>query len=105
MIESEIAQRIAAGATGSGLAVWMAKVTGVDLVVMFLGGLAASWFLGEPLAVFFSLVKHEAAVGFAVGFLAILVMRKLYDTIHAIDAKDTATKVIDKVLSLFGGKK
>ena len=43
MIENEIAQRIAAGATGSGLAVWMARVTGVDLVVMFLGGLAASW--------------------------------------------------------------
>jgi hypothetical protein len=105
MIENEIAQRIAAGATGSGLAVWMARVTGVDIVVMFLGGLAASWFLGEPVAEFFNLVKHESAVGFAVGFLSILVMRKLYDTIHAVDASDTATKVIDKVLSLFGGKK
>lgn len=101
MIEGEAA-RLAAGAAGSGLAAWMAKVTGVDLVVMFLGGLAASWFLGEPVAEYFNLVKHESAVGFAVGFLAILVMRKLFDTLSGIDVKELGRALVDKFRKILG---
>ena len=104
MIEGEAA-RIAAGAAGSGLAAWMAKVTGADLVIMFLGGLAASWFLGEPVAGYFNLAKHESAVGFAIGFLSILVMRKAYETLQAFDAKELGAKLLDKALSLVGVKK
>jgi hypothetical protein len=102
MIENELLSRAAAGAAGSGLAVWMAKVTGVDLIVMFLGGFASAWFLGEPVAEFFNLVKHEAAVGFAVGFLSILVLRKLYESIQSIEAGGVGKALVDKFRKMLG---
>jgi hypothetical protein len=102
MIENEFAQRIAAGAAGSGLAVWMAKVTGVDLIIMFFGGLAASWFFGEPVAEFFNLVKHKSAVGFVVGFLAILVLRKLYESIQGVEAESVGKAFVDKLRKMMG---
>lgn len=102
MIDNETVHRIAAGAAGSGLAAWMARVVGLDLVIMFIGGTAAAWFFGSPTAEYFNLTKHESAVGFAVGFLAILIMRKLYETVQSIEVKELGAVFIDKLRSFLG---
>lgn len=105
MIDNDIAQRVAAGAVGSGLAAWIAKVAGLDFVVMFVGGTAAAWFFGAPLAEYFSLQKYELPLGFVVGFLSILVMRKLYETVQSIEAKELGGVVVDKLRSILGVQK
>jgi phosphotransferase system glucose/maltose/N-acetylglucosamine-specific IIC component len=102
MIEGDLLQRAAAGAAGSGLAVWFAKVSGADIVVMFLGGLIVSIIFGEPVANYLSLQKYEAAVGFSIGFLSIMVLRKIYEGLHSIDGASVAKALVDKLRKMLG---
>jgi hypothetical protein len=102
MLEAEQIKNILAGGTGSAIAVWLAKATGVDLAIMFIGGVVASHIFGDPVAHFFSLQKYEAAVGFIVGFLSILVLRKLYESVQAIEAAGVGKALVDKLRKMLG---
>lgn len=92
---AELANKIMAGASGSAIAAWIAKATGLNLLVMFLSGFATSYFLGPALSEFFNLHKQEAAVGFVVGFLAILVMRKVVAVIEAVSGESVGRLIVD----------
>jgi hypothetical protein len=102
MIDNETVQKLAAGAAGAGLGAWMARAAGVDLVVMFIGGFVASYFFVEPITEFFNVTKATGAVGFSVGFLAILVMRKVYETVQGLDTASIGTAFLDKLRKLLG---
>lgn len=86
MLDPDTAQNLAAGGSGSALAAWLARATGWELLFMFLGGLSASWFFG-PLVAEWSRLQHQApAVGFAVGFLALMTARKVIAVIDSVPA-------------------
>ena len=84
----DIMSKLFAGAWGSAIAAWMARATGFDLLVMFIGGSGAAWFVGGGLADHFGLVKLQSVIGFAVGFVAIFIMSKLREVILAIEPKE-----------------
>lgn len=103
MIDHETLAKIAAGASGSGLAAWLARATGWTLAVMFVGGLAAAYFIAPAVANWFNLQAHESAVGFVVGFLAILMLRKVHEVIDGIPANSLGGALVEwgrKVLGL-----
>jgi ABC-type transport system involved in cytochrome bd biosynthesis fused ATPase/permease subunit len=102
MSDYETFQKVAAGAAGSGLAAWMAKVVGLDLIISFLGGLAVSWFLSDTVAEYFNAANRQAAIGFVVGFLAMLVLRKLYESVQSIEAAAVARAIVDKLRQKLG---
>lgn len=89
----DLVSKIMAGASGSAIATWMARATGLDLFFMFFGGMSAAWFLGQPLAAHFDLERAESAVGFAVGFIAIFSMRKLYSIFEVVKAEDVLSYI------------
>lgn len=80
----DLLHKLAAGSSGSAIATWLARATGWDLFFHFLGGSAAAWFIGNPIAVRFGLADLQTLIGFAVGFLAIFVMIKLRDLIMGL---------------------
>lgn len=86
----DILSKLIAGGSGSAIAAWMARVTGLDLLFTFLGGLSAAWYFGPPVSSYFSLVSKESefAVGWAIGFFAIFTLRKAYLVFEAVSAKD-----------------
>jgi hypothetical protein len=102
MIEGDLLSKAAASAAGSGLAVWMAKVSGLDAFIMFIGGAAVSQIFGAPIAHYFNLQTYEAAVGFTVGFLSIMILRKLYESVGAIDGTSIGKALVDKLRKLLG---
>jgi hypothetical protein len=102
MFDNETVQNLAAGATGSGLAAWMAKVAGIDLVVMFIGGCAAAHFMGAPIADYFHLARHATSIGFIVGFLSILIMRKAYETLQSLDPSALGSVIVEKFRKILG---
>ena len=77
MIESEILHKLAAGASGSALGVWLAKITGWDRLVSFVGGVVCSQLFTAPLVDYFRLMKYEGATAFVVGLLPLLSRWKL----------------------------
>lgn len=87
MFEPETWHKLGAGGSGAALAAWFARATGMELLFMFLGGLSASWFLGPLVSEHFGLGHQQAAVGFAVGFLALIVLRKLMQVIDSFPAE------------------
>lgn len=89
----DLVSKIIAGASGSAIATWMARATGLDLFFTFFGGMSAAWFFGRPLAEYFDLHRAESAIGFAVGFIAIFSMRKLYAIIEVVEAKDVVAYI------------
>lgn len=104
MLDPDTIKQLAAGATGSGLAAWLAKVTGWALVVMFLGGFLAAYFVGPLVADVFSISKPQSmqAVGFVVGFVAILLLRKVHDVIDSIPADSLGGALVEWLRKLLG---
>ena len=96
--------RMASGATGAGIAAWFARATGWTLVGMFLAGLSTAWFIAPSLAQWFGLVSHEGAIGFVVGFLAILVLRKVQAIVENFPAHEVGPAVVDWIKSWLGSK-
>lgn len=86
MLDPDTAQNLAAGSSGSALAAWLARATGWELLFMFLGGSSAAWFLGPLVAEWFRLQHQASAVGFAVGFLSLMVARKIIAVIDSFPA-------------------
>lgn len=103
MLDQDTFAKIAAGATGSGIAAWLARATGLSLAVMFVGGLSAAWFVGPAVADFSRLPTHyQPAVGFVVGFVAIMFLRKLYDVMESIPAGSIGGTLVEWLRKLLG---
>ena len=86
MFDPDTWQKVVAGGSGSALAAWLAKATGLELVWMFLGGSSAAWFVGPLVAEWFKLQHQAPAVGFAVGFLALMIARKVIEIVDSFPA-------------------
>lgn len=96
MIDNDTAQSLAAGASGSGVAVWLSRAVGLSLAVMFLGGLAAAYFIG-PVVIYVSNLppRYGPAMGFVVGFVAIMMLRKTHEALDSIPAKSFGRALIE----------
>lgn len=86
MLDPGEIKTIAAGASGSAIAAYLARATGWALFGMFGGGLSAAWFIGPLVAEWTSLGHQQAAVGFVVGFLSIMVLRKIVAVVESFPA-------------------
>jgi len=104
MIEGEFLHKLAAGASGSALGVWLAKTTGWDRVVSGVGGVVCSQLFTSPVVDYFRLTKYEAATAFVVGLLSMLLIRKIYEGISSIDTKELAGAFVAKVRLWLGVK-
>jgi len=104
MIEPDSINNIVAGSAGSGIAAWLARATGYTLIFMFMGGLSAAWFLGPVVAKKVDLVENQAAVGFAVGFLSIMLMRKVFEVIESFPAAKMGRSLLSALRNLLGVK-
>lgn len=95
MLDNDTIAKIVSGASGAGIAAWLARATGASLFVMFAGGLAASYFVAPAVASAFNVTAHQPAVGFVVGFLAILMLRKVHDVIDGIPAGSVGGALVE----------
>jgi len=94
--------QLGAGASGSAVAAWLARATGYELVGMFLAGLSAAYFIGPTVAALFGLHAHASAVGFATGFLAIMVLRKVLAVVESFPADSIGGAIAAKIKQLLG---
>jgi hypothetical protein len=94
--------QIGAGASGSAVAAWLARATGWELAGMFLSGMSAAYFIGPAVAAMFNLHSHASAVGFATGFLAIMVLRKLLAVVEGFPAESIGGVLVLKLKQLLG---
>ena len=94
--------QLGAGATGSAIAAWLARATGLELLGMFLAGLSVAYFIGPSIASIFNLTAHATAVGFAVGFLAIMVLRKVLLVVESFPADSIGGALAAKIKQLLG---
>ncbi len=104
MIEPDTVNNVVAGAAGSGIASWLARATGYTLIFMFVGGLSAAWFLGPLVAKKSDLLDQQAAVGFAVGFLSIMLMRKIAEVVETFPAAKVSRSLLSALRKLLGVK-
>lgn len=93
-IDPEDLRQIGAAAAGSGIAAWFARATGWDLALMFTGGCLTAIFIAPSIAMLANLSDHQTLVGFVVGFLAIMLLRKIRDVVENIPAKGVAGMII-----------
>lgn len=98
----DMLNKVLAGASGSAIAAWIAKATGINLFMMFMGGFSAAWFLGPFVATNFSLQAQESPVGFVIGFIAILVMRKAFAAVEAVSGESVGKAFLDWFKKLLG---
>lgn len=101
-IDPETLKHLGAGASGSAVAAAIARATGWALVTMFGGGLAASVFVSPMIAEFFGLGHQLAGVGFVVGFLAIMILRKIAAVVESIPAEGVGGALIGWLRRLLG---
>jgi hypothetical protein len=104
MIESEILHKLAAGASGSALGVWLARISGWDRLVSGVGGVVCSQLFTAPVVDYFRLVKYENATAFVVGLLSMLLVKKLFEGISSIDTKELGAAFVAKVRLWLGVK-
>ena len=102
--DPETMQQIGSGAAGSAVAAWLAKATGLELAGMFLSGMSAAYFIGPAVAALFSVQQHASAVGFATGFLAIMVLRKALAVVDSFPAESIGGILVLKLKQLLGVK-
>lgn len=105
MIDNDTISKLVAGGAGSGIAAWLARATGWQLAFMFFSGLAAAWFVAPAVAGFFRLDAHERgaeAVGFVVGFVALLILRKVHDVLDGIPAGALGASLVEWLRKLLG---
>ena len=100
--DPETIHQIGAGASGSAVAAWLARATGWELIGMFLSGMSAAYFIGPALASVFGLDRHASAVGFATGFLAIMILRKVVAVVEGIPAESFGGVLVQKLKQLLG---
>ena len=100
--DPETLHQLAAGASGSAVAAWLARATGFELLFMFLAGLSSSYFIGPAVAAMFGLHSHASAVGFVTGFLAIMVLRKVLAVVNGFPADTIGGLFVAKLKQLLG---
>lgn len=105
-IDPELVNKAIAGGSGSAVAAYLAKLNGWPLVLATLAGMAIAWFVGPMVADFFELKKEEArsGVAFLSGFLGLMVLRKVVDTVEAIDPKTIGKSIQESISSWFPKK-
>jgi ABC-type transport system involved in cytochrome bd biosynthesis fused ATPase/permease subunit len=101
-LDPDTLNQLGAGASGSAVAAWLARATGWNLVGMFLAGLSAAHFTAPAIASIFNLTAHNSAVGFVVGFLAIMVLRKFLAVIEGIPAESIGGVLLQKLRKVLG---
>lgn len=102
MIDPGEFKNLVAGASGSAVAAWVARATGWALFGMFSSGWVAAYFIG-PLVTEWSGLEHQAsAVGFVVGFLAIIVLRKVVATVESFPAESVGGIVTLRIKKWMG---
>ncbi len=103
MIDNDTAQTLVAGGSGAAVAAWLAKATGLSLAVMFFGGLSAAFFFSKLLAPAFRLpVEYVGAIAYVVGFVAILLLRKLHGALDAVQTDALGRVIVDWLRRLLG---
>lgn len=100
--DPETLQQIGAGASGSAIAAWLLRATGLELVGVFLSGLSTAYFVGPAVASIFNLGSHATAVGWAVGFLAVMVLRKVLAVIESFPAESVGGILVSKIKQMLG---
>lgn len=100
--DPETLHQLGAGATGSAIAAWLARATGMALAGMFAAGLSTAYFIGPAVASMFNLQAHASAVGFSVGFLAIMVLRKVLAVVESFPAESIGGAIAAKIKQLLG---
>lgn len=93
-------KNIAAGASGSAVAAWLARATGWALLGMFGGGVSAAYFVGPVVAEWTSLQHQQSAVGFVVGFLAIMSLRKVVAVVEGFPAETVGGILVARLKKL-----
>lgn len=94
--------QLGAGATGSAIAAWLARATGMALLGMWGAGLSTAYFIGPAVAAMFNLQQHASAVGFTVGFLAIMVLRKVLAVVESFPAESIGGVLVLKLKQILG---
>lgn len=100
--DPETIHQLGAGASGAAIAAWLARATGFELAGMFLSGFSAAYFVGPSVASLFNLHQHASAVGFAVGFLAIMVLRKVLAVVESFPAESIGGVLVAKLKQFLG---
>lgn len=102
MIDPGEFKNLVAGASGSAVAAWVARATGWALFGMFTSGWVAAYFIG-PLVTEWANMEHQAsAIGFVVGFLAIIVLRKVVATVESFPAESVGGMFTQKLKKWLG---
>lgn len=105
MIENgQFLHKLAAGASGSALGVWLAKITGWDRVVSFVGGAVCAQIFTEHAVNYLRINEGELATAFTIGLLSMLFIRKVFEGISSIDTKELASAFVAKVRLWLGVK-
>ena len=102
--DNETLQQLAAGASGSAVSVWLARATGIDMLWMFMAGTVSSHYIAPAVALYFSVSNYTSAVGFWVGFLAIILMRKLLSVIDSVSGESIGGVLVQALRRFFGVK-
>lgn len=100
--DPETIQQIGAGASGAAIAAWLSRATGFELVGVFLSGFSAAHFVGPSVASIFNLGSHATAVGWAVGFLAVMVLRKVLAVVESFPAESVGGILVAKLKQFLG---
>ena len=101
-IDPEDLRQLGAAATGSGIAAYIAKAKGMPLLAMFAGGMLTSIMVGPSIASLANLSDHQSGVGFTVGFLAIMILRKIHEVVEGIPAKGVGGLIVRFFQRLLG---
>lgn len=85
-LDPESIKDLAAGGGGSLIAAWLSKTTGMQFCIMVAAGWIVASILGPMMANLFKLDHQQSGVGFMVGFLAIVVLNKVFEGVNSIPA-------------------
>ena len=90
------AHKLAPGAAGSIIAVFLLRPTWPRSILLFLAGTLAAKYLAPLMLTYFSMDKEIG--GFISGLFVMAVLGKVFDTFAAVDG----SKILDRILTKFG---
>lgn len=102
MIDPGEFKTIAGAAGGSYAAAWIARATGFELLGMFLVGFLTSYFVGPVIAHLTNLLHFQSGVGFVVGFVSILMLRKLVAVVEGFPAETVGGILVARLKKWLG---
>lgn len=96
MTPLEEANKLAPGASGALIAVFLLRPTWPRSIMLFLAGTLAAKYMAPLLLSYFTLDKEVG--GFVSGLFIMAILGKVFDTFGALDG----SKLLDRVLARFG---